>query len=145
MFNLIFEELMVSVLSHRWDTQPILRTDRDSQCEWHVCSQGMGRALLTAPWSQESQTWFEARLLRLRLGRSSRAESTSQAEAVCVTTPGNTSCVIVEWDLNCPLKTSILMADISNSFCIIQPLPTAESHHPEWVLQWKAVVVKHLE
>lgn len=58
MFNLIFEELMVSVLSHRPDT-----TAHPQEWQGVRGSQGMGCALLTAPWSQESQTRFGARQL----------------------------------------------------------------------------------
>lgn len=64
MFNLIFEELMVSVLSHRQDT-----TAHPQEWQGVRGSQGMGCALLTAPWSQESQTRFGARQLSQDWGK----------------------------------------------------------------------------
>lgn len=56
MFNLIFKQLRVRVLSQRCDTTAHPQ-------DWQGGHVGMRCAFLTASWSQESQSWFGARQL----------------------------------------------------------------------------------
>lgn len=134
MFNLIFEELMVSVLSHRWES-----TAHPQDC------QGVRGKSAVREWDVPFWLHPEPKSSSLGLGPGKE----KLMHRIPFPSWGSLCHIVWKYTLcDCgvrPLKTSILMAGISNLFCIIypcpiQPLLIAESHHPEW----KAVVIKYL-
>lgn len=128
MFNLIFEELMVSVLSHRWDS-----TVHPQDC------QGVSGKSAVREW--DVPFWLHPDPnspsglgpgSSPRLRKSSSTESPSQAEAVRVTLSGNTPYVIVEWDLWKP-PSWWLVSVIYSALSMPHPATAHRWIPPPWV------------